>query len=152
MGLIITLIILGIVLLLAEILLIPGIGFAGILGVVSMGGASYYAFYLYGMTSGLIVLGVIVVLLILFLVWALRAKTWERVALKTNITSKAVDSETKVAVGDKGMTATRLAPMGNVRFDGHLLEVTAMDGMIPSGVEVEVVLMDDNKILVKQCK
>ena len=117
-----------------------------------MGGASYYAFYLYGMTSGLIVLGVIVALLILFLVWALRAKTWERVALKTNITSKAVDSETNVAVGDKGMTATRLAPMGNVRFDGHLLEVTAMEGMIPSGVEVEVVLMDDNKILVKQCK
>ena len=39
MGLIITLILVGLVLILAEILLIPGVGVAGVLGLLSMGGS-----------------------------------------------------------------------------------------------------------------
>lgn len=152
MGLIIALIILGLVLLFAEILLIPGIGFAGILGLVSMGGSCYLAFTGHGTTTGLVVLAVILVILVLFLVWALRAKTWERMSLKTNITSKAVVPEVVVSVGDKGVSATRLAPMGNVRFGDNILEVSSMNGIINSGEEVEVVMLDDRKIYVKSCK
>ena len=44
MGLIITLILVGIVLMIAEILLIPGVGVAGILGLLSLGGSCWYAF------------------------------------------------------------------------------------------------------------
>lgn len=152
MGLIISLIILGLVLMFAEILIIPGVGFAGILGVISMGGSCYLAFQDYGTTTGLIVLAVILVLLILLLVWALRSKTWEKMSLKDNITSKAVVPEVSVAVGDKGVAVTRLAPMGNVRFGNSMLEVTSMNGVINSGEEVEVVMVDDKKIFVNTCK
>lgn len=149
MGLIIALIILGLVLMCAEILLIPGVGFAGILGLLSMGGSCYLAFEYHGTTTGLIVLSVIVVLLILFLIWALRARTWEKMSLKTNITSKAVIPELSAAVGDKGVSVTRLAPMGNVRIGENILEVTSMGGIINSGEEVEVVMVDDSKVYVK---
>lgn len=148
MGLIVALIILGLVLMFAEILLIPGIGFAGILGLLSMGGSCYLAFAYHGTTTGLIVLAVIVVLLILILVWALRAKTWEKMSLKTNITAKAVVPEVSVAVGDKGLSVTRLAPMGNARFEDQVLEVTSMNGIVNSGERIEVVMIEDNKIYV----
>ena len=55
MGLIITLILVGLVLILAEILLIPGVGVAGVLGLLSMGGSCYYAFYEFGTLTGGIV-------------------------------------------------------------------------------------------------
>ena len=152
MGLIIAMIIFGLVLMFAEILLIPGVGVAGVLGIISMGGSCYYAFKEFDNTAGVIVLGVNVVLWTLLLIWVLRSKTWKKMALDTNITSKVNVPEVVVAVGDKGIAATRLAPMGNVRFANHSLEVTAMEGMIASGVEVEVVLIDDKKVYVRECK
>ena len=152
MGLVISLIIIGLVLMFAEIMIIPGVGFAGILGLLSMGGACYYAFLEFGQTAGFIVLGVSVVLLVILLIWSLRTNVWKKVALETNITSKAVEPEVAVVVGSKGVAATRLAPMGNARFGTHVMEVTAMDGMISAGAEVEVVLVEGMKVYVKECK
>lgn len=152
MGLIITMIVFGLVLLFAEIMLIPGIGVAGILGIISMAGSCYYAFVEYDKVAGFIVLGVNVVLWTILLIWVLRSKTWKKMALETNITSKVNVPEITLAVGDKGISATRLAPMGNVRFASHSMEVTAIDGMIAPGVEVEVVLIEDKKVYVRECK
>lgn len=148
MGLIISLILLGLVLLFAEILLIPGIGVAGILGIVSMGASCYLAFTGYGLATGLIVLSVILVILILMLIWVLRAKTWKRMSLETNIDSKAVVQGAEISVGDRGTTVTRLSPMGNVRFGNDVCEVTSMEGIIPSGTEVIVTMIEGAKITV----
>lgn len=151
MGLIVSLIILGLVLLFAEILLIPGIGVAGILGVISMGGSCYFAFTDYGMTTGLVVLAIILLILSLMLVWVLRAKTWKKMSLETNIDSKAVALEVPVAVGDKGVTMTRIAPMGNARFGDKAIEVTSYEGIINSGTDVEVISVDGIKVVVRSC-
>ncbi|MBE6241364.1 MAG: serine protease [Bacteroidales bacterium] len=152
MGLIISLIILGLVLLFAEILLIPGIGVAGILGVISMAVACYLAFVNYSLATGLIVLAVILVILILMLIWVLRAKTWKRMSLDTNIDSKAVVQRINLAVGDRGVALTRLAPMGNARFDDEIVEVTSLEGIIPPGTEVEVVMLEGIKVTVRSCR
>lgn len=150
MGLIITLILVGLILILAEILLIPGVGVAGILGLLSMGGSCAYAFMEFGNQTGAIVTAVNAVLLVAFIVWVLRAKTWKRLALDTNIDAKAVVPEVKVAPGDRGKATTRLAPMGMARFGDSTLEVTALEGIIDSGAGIEVSHIDDNKIFVKQ--
>lgn len=150
MGFVITLILVGLVLIFAEILLIPGVGVAGILGLLSMGGSCFYAFYEFGNTTGAIITAVNVVLVVALAVWILRAKTWKRMALETNIDSKAVSSEASVlAVGDRGRTLTRLAPMGSARFGDYVIEVKALEGMMDPNVDVEVVLIEDNKIYVK---
>ena len=150
MGLIISLIIIGLTLILAEILLIPGVGIAGVLGVLSMGGSCFYAFHEFGNLTGGIVTGINAVLLVILMIYVLRAKTWKRMALETNIDSKAVaDESTIVAVGDKGRTLTRLAPMGSVRFGDNVAEVKALEGMIDPGEVVEVVMIEDNRIYVR---
>ena len=93
MGFIIVLILLGLVLIFAEILLIPGVGIAGILGLLSMGGSCFYAFNQMGNTTGAIVTAVNAALLVALSIWVLRAKTWKKMTLETNIESKAVSSE-----------------------------------------------------------
>ncbi len=148
MGFIITLILLGLVLMFAEIMLIPGVGIAGVLGLLSIGGSCFYAFAEFGNTAGGIVTAVNVVLLVLLTVYILRAKTWKRMSLNTNIDSKAVDNVT-VTVGDRGKTVTRLAPMGSARFDNYIVEVKALEGMLDPETPVEVVMIEDNKIYVK---
>ena len=148
MGLVITLIILGLMLLFAEILIIPGVGVAGILGLLSMAGSCAYAFMEMGQTSGIMVTAVNAVLVVLLTIWVLRAKTWKRLALETNIDAKAVVPEVDVVPGAKGVSITRLAPMGMARFGDLRLEVTAREGIIDPGVEVEVVEVDGIKVYV----
>ena len=106
MGFLITLVLVGLVLIFAEILLIPGVGVAGVLGLLSMGGSCYYAFHEFGSTTGAIVTGVNVLLLVALTVYVLRAKTWKRFTLNTNIDSKAVPDEEVLAVGDRGKTVS----------------------------------------------
>ena len=148
MGLIITLILVGIVLIIAEILLIPGVGVAGILGLLSMGGSCWYAFYEFGNLTGGIVTGVTAVVLVAFAIVVLRAKTWKRMTLNTTIESKVNQINIELKVSDKGKTVTMLAPMGSVRFGDEIVEVKALEGMIDPNVEVEICMIEDEKIYV----
>ncbi len=151
MGLIVTLILVGLVLLFAEILLIPGVGVSGILGLCSLGGACFYAFHQMGNLAGGVVTGITGLLIVFFAIYVLRAKTWKRMSLETNIDSKATDDDSSyVCVGDKGVAISRLAPMGTVRFGGRVVEAKALEGMIDPGTEVEVALIEDGRICVSE--
>ena len=147
MEIIVMLILVGLVLIFAEILIIPGVGVAGVLGLLSLAGSCFYAFYEYGNVTGALVTAGNALLLLAMTIYVLRAKTWKRFTLHTNIDSKAVPAV--LSVGDRGVTVTRLAPMGTARFADESVEVTALEGMTGPGVEVEVVLIDDNKVFVK---
>lgn len=150
MGFIIVLILVGLVLIFAEILLIPGIGIAGALGLLSMGGSCFYAFNQIGTNAGVIVTVINAALIVGLTIWVLRAKTWKRFTLNTNIDSKAIDiAEKKLSIGDRGRTLSRLSPMGSANIREEVYEVKALEGMIDPGVEIEVVLIEDNKIYVK---
>lgn len=148
MGLIITLILVGIVLMIAEILLIPDVGVAGILGLLSMGGSCWYAFHEFGTVTGAIVTAVTAVVLVAFAVVVLRAKTWKRMTLNTTIQSKVNQLAVELHVSDKGRTLTRLAPMGSARFGDEVVEVKALEGMIDPDMDVEICMIDDGKIYV----
>ena len=150
MGFIVILILVGILLLLAEILLVPGVGVAGVLGLISLVGSCVYAFNMFGATTGTIVVAVNVVMVVGLTVYVLRAKTWKKLALNTNIDSKIqFFDENTLAVGDTGKTLTRLAPMGTAKIGENNYEVKSLEGIIDPGTEVEIVMIEDNKIYVK---
>ncbi len=150
MSIIIILIFAGILLLLAEILIIPGIGVAGVMGLLALGGSSYYAFAEFGNVSGATVTAVNVILVVVLTILALRSKTWDRLALKTNIDSKSpIFEDNTVSVGDEGKTFTRLAPMGTARINEKTYQVKSLDGIIDPNVDVVVVMLDGNKICVR---
>ena len=150
--LIITLIIAGLLLLAAELVLIPGFGVAGILGVASLVGSCWVAFTQVGTTAGFITLIANILLAIISTVLVLRSKTWKKLSLGTNIEAK-VDTtpvEKGISVGDKGTTITRLAPGGKVMLGTNMLEAFSRDTIIEPGIDVEVCEIQGNKIYVKQ--
>lgn len=151
MALIITLIILGIILLLVEILLIPGFAVTGIFGLLSLAGSCYFAFTQYGTVGGTITIAANVILIVLFLAYALRSKTWKKLTLHTNIESKADQNpeEKGIEVGQTGVTMTRLNPMGKARINNIVLEVKSADGFIDNNLPVKVTSIEDNQVVVK---
>lgn len=150
MALIITLILVGIILLLVEMLVIPGIGVAGFLGLASLAGACWMAFVHLGSLGGSIVTLITVCMVVVMLIYALRGKTWKKLSLSESIDSTALPKEDQVKVGDRGKTITRLSPSGNASFGDITYEVKSIDNMIEPGTEIEVVMIEDNKIFVKQ--
>lgn len=147
---IITLILFGIIALIAEFLLVPGIGIAGILGLGSIIYSAVYAFMQMGTTAGTIVTAVDIVIVVGALIIMLKAKTWKKLELKAEISSSVDNASKQVEVGEHGVTQTRLAPMGTVRFSEQSCEVRSFDGtLVDPKTEVEVVFIENNQIFVK---
>ena len=118
MGFIITLIFVGLVLIFAEILLVPGVGIAGVLGLLSMGGSCFYAFSEFGTTTGIIVSVVNAVLIVALTIWVLRAKTWKRMSLETNIDSKAARAASGLSATHTSWQRVRARPLPDLlRWD-----------------------------------
>ncbi|HIZ88219.1 MAG TPA: serine protease [Candidatus Coprenecus pullistercoris] len=151
MALIISLSIIGLLLVVAEIILIPGIFVTGVLGLVSMAASCWLAFDGYGSTVGTVTVASDVVLTVAAVTLSLRSKTWNKVSLHTEIDSRADSSpeEKGIAVGSEGVTVTRLNPMGKVLFGDTAVECAARGGIVDPGQKVAVVLIEDNKIYVK---
>lgn len=141
------------ILLLVEIMLIPGIGFTGILGIMSMIGAVAYSFYFIGSIAGWITLGLACVICVVFFLWALYGNSLDRVALKKNIDSTVKEGEiSKFAVGDKGVARTRLALIGEAEINGLIVEVKSESGFVDEGESVEVVRLSGDTVFVKVMK
>lgn len=145
------LILTGILFVLIEFLLIPGVGFAGIFGLACLVGSCVYAFVERGTRDGIIVTAIVLTLVVIFVIIALREKTWKRFELNTEVDSKVNTEVESIEVGDKGKTVTRLAPAGTARFGNISCEVRSEDNtMVAAGTEVEVVRIEEKKVLVKQ--
>jgi len=151
---VILLIILGIFLFLVEFLLIPGVTIAGIGGVVLTGWGIYLAFAKYGVTMGLITLGVTLFLSVIVLAIVLRSRTWKKVMLDTKIdgTSHEVPDEGSIKAGDRGEAITRLGPVGKVRVNDIVMEGKSISGYIDPHTEIEVVKLTGSQLIVKPIK
>lgn len=150
---IIILILVGILMLLLEILVIPGTGVAGIIGFAVMIAGIWLAYTRINVQTGHIVLGVTLGVSIIGLLLALRSKTWNKAMLKTTIDGKVnkIDKG-NLKVGDIGQTVSRCAPMGKAIFENKFFEVSAYSDFIDEDNKIEILKISGNKIFVKQIK
>jgi len=152
LGLIIFLIFVGLLLFIIEFMLIPGVTIAGVGGAICLVTGIVFSFVSFGTTTGFLVLGITAAVMVVLTVLMLKANTWNKFMLKTSIDSK-VDTvgadEGKVKPGDKGITVTRLAPGGKVLVNGEYFEAKSVDLLIDPKKEIEVIRIDDNKLIVK---
>lgn len=148
-GVLITLIILGLLALILEILVIPG-GVVGVVGCVMMLVGVFIAYIKYGALAGNITLITTLVLTTVSVIMVLRSKTWNRLTLKTNIDSKMNEFDnSKIAVGMTGVAVSRLAPAGTGKFGDELVEVHSFNDFIDVNSEIVIVKIDGGKIIVK---
>ena len=154
MAIIIILIVLGILLFVIEFLLVPGVTIAGIGGLVLTVFGVYKSFSDYGSTVGVWVLIGTVLLSIFVIAMSLRARTWSRLMLKTDIKG-TVDTdltEEQVRVGDRGTTLTRLAPMGKILVNDLVREAKSVEGYVEEHSDIEIVSIEGTRISVKPLK
>lgn len=152
MGLILFLLILGDILILAELIIIPGTIFTGLLGLGSIFGSCYLAYTNVSPTLSIVLFVINIIVLAVVTILLLRAKTWKKLTLNTQIESH-VDKkpeEKGLQKGQTGVATTRLAPMGKGEFEGQVMEVTSEDGMIEAQVAIIITKIEDNKIFVKR--
>ena len=150
---IIALIAAAVILFLVELFVIPGISLAGISALVCIIYANYYAFANLGTGAGFITLIISGIACIGSLVWFMRSKTLDKLALKKDITSKIDRSAAeKVKVGDTGITITRLAQIGNAEINGNIIEVKSMDGLLNEKTTIVVNRITDGIIFVEKLK
>ncbi len=150
-GAIIFLIILGIILLLVEFLIIPGITVAGIGGFLCIGAGIFAAYYGHGVQVGNITLISTLGAIILAVLLVLKSRTWKRVMLDSNINGITGDvkHDPDFKVGDRGRAVTRLAPIGKAMFQGKMVEAKSMTGFIDENTEIEIVKIQNTNVVVK---
>lgn len=90
MWLIVFLILLGVLFLVAELVLLPGISLGALFALICYGSAIYTAFTDYGPFAGGVVVLVIAALSFVATVFSLRSKTWQRFSLKQRIESSSM--------------------------------------------------------------
>ncbi|MDR0989269.1 MAG: nodulation efficiency protein D (NfeD) [Prevotellaceae bacterium] len=140
----------AIVLLLVELFLIPGTSIAGLLSGCCFVFACYFAFSRSGATAGYITLVISIVACAGAVVWFMRSKTLDHIALKEEITS-TVDREVppEVKVGGTGIAITRLALIGSAEIAGRIVEVKSSGGFLDEKTPIVVSRITDGIILVE---
>lgn len=151
MWLIVLLILLGVLFLVAELVLLPGISLGALFALVCYGSAIYTAFSDYGPVAGSVVVLIILVLSFVATVFSLRSKTWQRFSLKQKIESSSMTLPAdEVKIGQRGVAVSRLAPMGKVEIGGRIYEAKSADVYIDQRSAVEVVGFENFNVVVRK--
>lgn len=147
---ILILIVVGLVLLILELLVVPGTTVVGIIGFILMTVGVWQSYAEYGVFYGSIILFLILIISIAGFYYSLRSKTWNKAMLKSSIGSKVNTEANKLKVGDIGLTSSVINPMGKAIFNNDFYEVSSYGDFIETDQEIKIVGIEGNKILVSQ--
>ncbi|MHB9055600.1 MAG: NfeD family protein [Paludibacteraceae bacterium] len=148
---VIILIVVAVIFLLLEIFLIPGFTVAGVTGLVLVAVSVWYAYSHIGPMAGHITLAGSFLFTGIAIWIFLKSKTLERMSLKTNVTGTVDEiNENLIRVGDKGITVSRLAPMGKVKVNGIVVEAKTGSEFIDQKQEIVVLEVFKTNVLVEK--
>lgn len=147
---IILLIVLGLVLLLIEFAVIPGVTIAGIGGFLMLAASVYIAFSEYGTVAGFITLAVVLIAAPFMIYYFFKSKSGKKMILESKVEGKVdgIDLE-KIKIGDVGKSIGRLAPIGKAKVNDEVVEAQSTGSFIDQQTEIRVVKVLSNKIIVE---
>lgn len=150
---VVLLILFGLLFLVAELVLLPGISVGALLALICYGSSVYLAWTEYGMVGAGIVLFIVLVLSLVVTFLSLRAKTWQRFSLRQEIRSSSMPAPAEeLRIGDRGKTLSRLSPMGKIEVGGSIYEAKSLDAYVDPQREVEIVGFENFSVIVKPIK
>ena len=147
---VIGLIILGIFLIVAEIIFVPGTTVVGILVLAAMITGFYFGFDYFGAETGWWILTLSMVSSTVILVVTFRQRSWERFALKTTNKSKFNEHLVEsLKIGDEGVTVSALRPIGKADFNDKEYEVKSLGNYLNAGIPVKIIRIEQNNIYIE---
>jgi membrane-bound ClpP family serine protease len=150
---IVFLILLGLLLLFAELFVVPGMTVVGIAGLLFLGAGVWFTYDAFGFLAGNISLVLTIGVSAVVLIRSFRSRFWEKFQLTDAIKSKANDDDEKdenpVALDEMGLALSALRPTGTARFGKRIREVECISGFAAAGQSIQVIRREGNKIYVK---
>ena len=138
---------LGIVLIIIEILFIPGTTIFGILGLIAIFSSDYLSYTYYGTDFAIIYSIINGFLCLMIIIYALKSDTWNKVSLKnihTDRVSKNQYSELKI--GDIGISSSSLKPYGKGVFNNKTYEIKSIENFIEENKKIKIINILQDKI------
>jgi len=150
----IAMIILGVLLIVAEVYLIPGFNVVGVLGALIMLAAVTMAFLEAGIIGGVAAMMGASAMTSGTLWWLWKSGAWDRFVLSSNLkTDEGIllreGARRARYLGKQGTAITPLRPTGFAEIDGERVEVATEGTFISAGSQIKVVAMDRRTYFVR---
>ncbi|MBL7872274.1 MAG: hypothetical protein JNM78_11720 [Cyclobacteriaceae bacterium] len=147
---VISLILFGLVLIIAEVIFVPGTTLVGVFGFLFLIVGIGFCFSYFGSEAGWITVGVSATLSGLILYYSFKSNVWSRFSLKSSIQSKVNEGDLELLlIGAEGKTISALRPIGKATLGDKVFEVKTKGEYLDSGSKVRVVNIIMNQIIVE---
>jgi len=147
---VISLILFGLSLIIAEVIFVPGTTIVGVFGFVFLIVGIGFSFLYFGSETGWITVGLSAAVSGLFLYYSFRSSTWDRFSLKSTIESKVNEGELdSLTLGTEGLAVSALRPIGKATLGDKMFEVKTLGEYLDSGSKVRVIKITTNQIIVE---
>ena len=140
----------GLLLLVIEILFVPGTTLVGLLGFILVLIGVSLSFKYFGSTTGWITVAGSTTLSGIAIYISFKSKLWSRFSLKSSMTGVAVEQlEGKLQVGQEGIAISNLRPSGKAEFGSVICEVRTKGGFADAGVRLRITEVSGSSIIVE---
>ncbi|MBP7167297.1 MAG: hypothetical protein KBB64_06530 [Bacteroidia bacterium] len=143
------LILFGILLIVLEILALPGF-IVGLLGAVFVVMGIGWTWQVYGSDIGLLT-GIITLAITGVSIWsAFRTGFWQRFSLQEKLEGRMNEIDpTSVHVGDRGAAVSSLRPMGTVKVNGQKYQASTEGELVPPNYPVTIIRVETDRLIVR---
>ena len=140
----------GIFLIIAEIMFVPGTTVVGIFGLVFCGVGIYFIFQNYGNEAGWWAFGGTMSLGAILTIYAFKSGTWKKFSLQGVNTGRVNENPgPDLNLGDEGITLSSMRPIGKVEFRDKTYEARTYGNYLGSGQKIKIINIENNKIFVE---
>jgi membrane-bound ClpP family serine protease len=141
---------LGLLLLVVEVIFIPGTSVAGFIGFGLMITGAVLSFKYFDDQTGWIVVASSGAVSAVVFIWVFRAKPWKQFALKSTSSSKLNEGQfVGLTEGTEGVAISMLRPRGNANFSDKTVEVSSLGNFIEAGTQIKIVKISSSQIFVE---
>lgn len=145
-----SLIFFGILLVILEIIFIPGTTVVGIIGAGFMIAGVISGFNYFGQQGGWITLGATALSSAILVYYAFKANVWGRFSLKTANLGKVNEGELEgLTVGQEGVAISALRPSGKAEISDKTFEVKTLGAFVDAGSKIKIIKVNTNQIVVE---
>jgi membrane-bound ClpP family serine protease len=146
---VISLLIIGLILLIVEVVFIPGTTVVGILGVAFSIVGVLMSYHHFGNTVGFYILLTSLVATAIALYYSFKSGAWNKFSNKSTMESKVNEgTQSHLRVGDVGKTLSALRPFGKAAFGSSIVEVRSVGMYAEPGMDVRIMQIEGNQIIV----
>ncbi len=147
---VISLILFGLTLVVAEIIFVPGTTLVGLFGLVFLVVGVSLSFNYFGREIGWITVGGAAVSSGFIVYFAFKANLWGRFSLKSSNDSKVNEGKLDgLTLGEEGVAMSALRPSGKAELKDKTFEVRTQGAYVDSGTKIRIIKILSNQIIVE---